>query len=98
VATLHITMEEGFEDDEVVVALDGAELLRRSLSTRMQIGRAGAVEATVEPGAHTVSVSARGAAAQIPVEVEDELFLGVSLSRSGDAIEHRVSREPFGYA
>jgi hypothetical protein len=64
----------------------------------MQIGRAGAVDATVEPGAHTVAVSARGASAQIPVEVEDELYVGISLSRSGEAIEHRVSRQPFGYA
>jgi hypothetical protein len=96
-AVLHLALEEGFHDDEVVVAVDGDELLRRSLSTRMQIGLAEAVDATVEPGPHTVAVSVRGVGAEIPVEVEDELYVGISLSRSGDAIEHRVSRGPFGY-
>ena len=96
-AALHVALEEGFEDDEVVVAVDGEELLRQSLSTRMQLGLAKAVDAPVEPGPHTVAVSARGVSAEIAVEVEDELYLGISLSRSGDAIEHRVSPQPFGY-
>ena len=97
-AVLHIALEEGFSDDEVTVAVDDAEVLRRAgLSTRMQLGLAEATDATVEPGRHVVSVSVRGISQAIEVEVEHELFLGISLSRSGDAIEHRVSDQPFGY-
>jgi hypothetical protein len=96
-AVLHIALESGFSGDEVVVAVDGKEVLRETLSTRMQIGLAEEVHVPVEPGRHTVSVSARGAAADVAVQVEDELYLGASLSRSGDAIEHRVGPQPFGY-
>jgi hypothetical protein len=96
-AVLHIALEEGFSDDEIVVAVDQAEVLHRAgVSTRMQLGLADATDATVDPGRHLVTVSARGSSRSIDIEVEDELFLGISLSRSG-ALEHRISREPFGY-
>jgi hypothetical protein len=94
---LHIALEEGFSDDEVTVGVDGREVLHReAVSTRMQVGLADSADATVPPGRHVVTVSARGASRSIDVELEDQLFLGISLSRSG-AIEHRVSRERFGY-
>jgi hypothetical protein len=97
VAVLHIALEEGFSDDEVAVSVDDAEVLHRTdVSTRMQLGLADATDATVEPGRHVVVVTARGASQSIDVEVEDELFVGISLSRSG-VIEHRTSRQPFGY-
>jgi hypothetical protein len=96
-AVLHLALEEGFDDDEVVVAVDGKEVVRaNSVSTRMQIGLAQATDVPVDPGRHTVAVSARGTTAQIEIDVEDELRLGISLGRSGE-LEHRVSREPFGY-
>ncbi len=96
---LHLALEEGFEDDDVTIAVDGEEVVRAgAVRTRMQTGLASASDAKVAGGRHTVTVQARGASASIDVDVEDELYLGVSLSRSGDAIEHRVSREPFGYA
>ena len=97
-AVLHIALEEGFSDDQVAVSVDDGEVLRREgVSTRMQLGLADSADATVEPGRHVVTVSARGASQTIDVEVEDEVFLGISLSRSGDAIEHRLSGQPFGY-
>ncbi len=96
-ADLHIALEEGFRDDEVVVSLDDTEVLRRTgVSTRMQIGLAEAIDVAVEPGSHAVTVAARGMSQTIDVEVRDRLYLGVSLSRSG-AIEHRISRQRFGY-
>jgi hypothetical protein len=97
-AVLHLALEEGFEDDDVVIAVDGEEALRaEAVRTRMQTGLARAGDVPVPDGRHTVTVQARGASASIDVDVAGELYLGVSLSRSGDAIEHRVSREPFGY-
>ena len=92
-AVLHIALREGFSDDELTLSVDGREVLHRTgVSTRLQIGLAEAVE----PGRRAVTVSARGKSESIDVEVEDELYLGISLSRSG-TIEHRVSRERFGY-
>jgi hypothetical protein len=94
---LHIALQEGFSDDEVAVSVDGKEVLHRTgVSTRLQIGLAEAIDVAVDPGRHTVTVSAHGKSGTIDVEMEDELHLGISLSRSG-AIEHRISRERFGY-
>lgn len=96
-AVLHIALQEGFSDDDVTVTVDGKEVLHgTAVSTRMQIGLAEATDVTLAPGRHAVTVSARGASESIDVEVEDELHLGISLSRSG-AIEHRISRRRFGY-
>ena len=96
-AVLHIALEEGFSEDEVDVSVDGSEVLNRTgLSTRMQIGLAEATAVAVQPGRHAVEVSARGASQSIDVEVEDELYVGISLDRAG-TIQHRISRERFGY-
>lgn len=96
-AVLHIALEEGFSDDAVAVSVDDTEVLNRAdVRTRMQLGLADTVDATVEPGRHVVMVTARGASESVDVEVEDELFVGISLSRSG-VIEHRTSDRPFGY-
>ena len=98
-AVLHLALQEGFTGDEVTVTVDGEQVLHRTeVATRTQIGLAERTDLTVEPGRHTVTVSARGASASIDVDVDvaDTAYLGISLDRSG-AIEHRVSREPFRY-
>jgi hypothetical protein len=96
-AVLHLALEEGFSDDAVVVAVDREEVLRaESVSTRMQIGLAQTADVTVEPGRHTVTAHSRGTSTELVVEVQDELYVGLSLDRSG-AFEHRVSPTPFGY-
>ena len=96
-AVLHLALQEGFTGDEVTVTVYGEKVNHPTVvATRTQIGLAERTDLTVEPGRHTVTVSARGASASIDVDVADEVYLGVSLDRSG-AIEHRVSREPFRY-
>jgi hypothetical protein len=96
-AVLHIALQEGFSDDQVTVSVDGREVLRRmGVSTRLQVGLAEAIDVAVDQGRHAVTVSARSGLESIDVEVQDEIYLGISLGRSG-TIEHRVSRERFGY-
>jgi hypothetical protein len=96
-ALLHLALQEGFDDDEVSVTVEGEQVLHRTgVSTRTQIGLAERVDVTVERGRRTVRVSVRGRSASVDVEIEDEIYVGISLDRSG-AIEHRVSREPFRY-
>ena len=55
---LHVALQEGFEDDTVVLRIADEEVYRRdSLATRMQIGLADSFELTVEEDEAELEVS-----------------------------------------
>jgi hypothetical protein len=98
VATLNIALREGFSGQPVVVRVDGEERFRAGeLRTRMQIGLAQEVPVEVDPGRHTVEVVAGDVATSLDVDVSEQAHVGVSLARSQDRFETRVSDRPFGY-
>jgi hypothetical protein len=97
-ATLRVDFQDGFEEDEVVVSVDGVERARRAgLTTKRVIGLAGKETIDVEPGRRTVlvSVPSRGFDTHINVNVVDAAYLGVSIIAGGIVVI--VRGEPFGY-
>lgn len=98
VGTLHVALEEGFVDDEVVVRVDDDEVLSERVRTRMQLGLAETVDVDVDRPACrlTVDVPGRGATTELEVETADDVWVGVSLTAHG-GLESRVSATPFGY-
>ena len=97
-ATLNIALQEGFSGQPVVVRVDGEERFRADdVRTRMQIGLAKQVPVEVDPGRHAVEVVAGDVATSLEVDVADQAHVGVSLARSQDRLETRVSDRPFGY-
>lgn len=55
---LTLDLQEGFEGDQVVMAIDGREVFRKTgVRTRLQIGLAERVKLDVEPGRHNLRVS-----------------------------------------
>jgi hypothetical protein len=95
---LSVALEEGFEDDAVVVEVNGRKVFEQDgVSTRTQIGLAVSFEVPIDqPDAVTeVRLPARGAAGQTRCTVVDRLYVGVSV-QSGDVV-FRTSEEPFGY-
>ncbi|HEV7573582.1 MAG TPA: hypothetical protein VGQ21_18965 [Thermoanaerobaculia bacterium] len=97
-ATLRVDFQDGFEDDEVVVTVDGDERVRRAgLTTKRVIGLAGKETIDVEQGRRSVlvSVPSRGFGTQIHVNVDEAAYLGVSIMAGG--IVAIVRGEPFGY-
>jgi hypothetical protein len=98
VATLNIALQEGFSGQQVVVRVDGEERFRADdVRTRMQIGLAQEVPVQVDPGRHAVEVVAGTVTASLEVDVPGQAHVGVSLARSQDRLETRVSDQPFGY-
>jgi hypothetical protein len=97
-ATLRVDFQDGFENDEVVVSIDGRERVRRAgLTTKRVIGLAGHEIIDVEPGKRTVlvSVPSRGFGTQIHVDVKEAAYVGVSIMTGGIAV---IARDkPFGY-
>ena len=97
-ATLNIALQEGFSGQPVVVRVDGEERFRaEEVRTRMQIGLAQRVPVEVAPGRHAIEVVAADVATSLDVDVADQAYVGVSLARSQDRLETRVSDRPFGY-
>jgi hypothetical protein len=99
---IHVAIQEGFQNDTLVVQLDGAEVYRRAgLKTRMQIGLADSFDLDAAPGPAElrVEVPTRNAGVTIRVEVPavGELYVGVSVSPDG-AITYQSTDEPFRYA
>lgn len=98
-ALLHVALQEGFEGDRVVVHVNGREVFAKDdVRTMLQIGLADSFDVEV-PGGPTkisVEVASRGAAESFDVDVQDQAYAGLSLTREGDLVP-AVSREPFGY-
>ena len=98
-SSIRVALQDGFEDDTVVVKVNGKEVFKReNIKTKRQIGKAASFEVEAEEGSVSVEVSLplKNLSETIAVKVSDKVFLGVSVVE--DKIEHKVSSEPFRYA
>ena len=97
-ALLHMALQEGFEDETVVVRAAGREVFRKdNVRTKLQIGLADSFDVNVEGSPATIEIDLpnQGLAESIELQAPNTVYLGVSLI--GGKIQHRISREPFGY-
>ena len=98
-ATIRIALQDGFEDDTVVIAVNGKEVFnQKNVKTKRQIGKAAACELELAHGTAEVEVSLplRKLSDRIAVKISDDVYVGISLAEG--RIEHRISSEPFRYA
>jgi len=98
-ATIRIALQDGFEDETVVISVNGEEVFnQKNVKTKRQIGKATGFELKLEPGSADVEVSLplRKLSDHIAVKVSGDVYLGISLVEG--RIEHRISSEPFRYA
>lgn len=97
--TLHIELQEGFQDDAVEVRVNGAEVLRNGhVKTRLQTGFAAAASVEVDAGSVAVEVALPAAARRghIDLTLSAPVWLGVSL-QADRAVHFTVSQTAFGY-
>ena len=99
-ARLKIALQEGFENDDVVILVNGWEIYERdSVSTQTQIALAASVVTDVPSGRSTaeIEVSTRLLKAEFSVSTDgNDVTVEVSLESSG--IRHRVLQKNHGYA
>jgi len=93
--TLHLAFEDGFEGDEVVVALDGRELarakgLKSSLATALAATHS--VQVGPERGELSVSVTGKGLQAALAIDLAATPHLGIAV-REGRLVL-RASADP----
>ena len=97
--TIRIALQDGFEDDSVVIKVNDKEVFKNeSVKTKRQIGKAASFDLEVNEGATNVEISLplKKLSETIDLKVSGEVYLGISLVE--DRIEHRISSEPFRYA
>lgn len=83
---LQIALQDGFENDTVVIRVDGSEVFRRDgVTTRTQLSLAESIE--VEPEQATARVEVRlpdrDAGETVEVDLEACNFLGISIAPDG---------------
>ena len=79
---LHLVLEDGFQDDTVVVRVEGRELIRwDGVTTRTQLSHAGDAEVEVPGGrvALEVEVPTKGVSDRVEVDAAQTPVVGLSL-------------------
>ncbi len=98
--TLFIDLREGFENDEVIVNVDGKEVYRREeVKTRYQLGLADEIKMPVAPDgtvAIEVLLPRKNLSQQLTVPISGDTYVGVSVARDG-SLECQWQAEPFFY-
>lgn len=98
--TLTLALQEGFDDDIVVISAAGKVQERlEHVSTRNQIGLAREVTVTVPADAKALRIAlpGKGIEQEVALDGQDGGHLGASVDPASGQITVRRSAEPFGY-
>lgn len=96
---LHIALQDGFLNDEVIIQVNDEEVFHESqVKTRFQIGLAASFETNVPEGSVNVKVTLpeKKLAQSTLLEISAPTYLGISITADGKLVFH-VSNEQFRY-
>jgi hypothetical protein len=96
---LHIALQDGFDQDTVVVRVNGQEVFNTpGVTTRLQLGVARAFVVDAPEGLIDLQIvlPLKNVSESLRLQVSHPLHVGFSVSRDG-RLTHRLSSEPFGY-
>ena len=97
-AALHIALQDGFDEEPVVVLVDEEEVYRRDeVQTDYRIGLADSFEMPLPASPFTVTVRlpARSLTDAITLDADATVYVGVSCQDG--ALLFQTSEQPFGY-
>ena len=97
-ATLNLALEEGFDNDRVIVSVNSKRFERSGVTTKLQIGLAEQFETDVADGqvAIDVELPERSIKRNYKLDAADTVYVGIS--REGQTRRFRHSSQLFGYA
>lgn len=100
-SNLQIDLQEGFDGEPVVIRVNGTEVFRGEVSTRLQIGLAEQIKVNVPAGQVDVIVELpqRAVSASTNVSIPDVKYIGVSVEddREDSKLLFRATGEFFRY-
>ena len=96
---LHIALQEGFVDDDVVIKVNRTKVYQKNMvKTRFQIGLADYVDLDISKKKATITVSlpSKDLSNSIQVDLSSPVYLGVSITMEHQ-VDFKVSSTPYGY-
>ncbi len=96
---LQLDLQEGFDDDTIVILIDGKEAWRKKgVKTRYQIGLAESFSTTVPTGTVKITIEQpdRHQSQNIILQVDVQTYVGVVRNDDG-SITHLEQNHPFHY-
>jgi hypothetical protein len=96
-ATVNIALEEGFDNDRVLVSVNGKHFERSGVTTKLQTGLAEQFETEVPDGKVTIAVDLpqRSINGNYAVEATETVFVGISAD--SQTLRFRHASHTFGY-
>lgn len=95
---LHVALQEGFDNDNVLMRLNDEPIYESArVTTDLRIGRADAVDVPLGEGRLRLSVFLPDRDLTGSVVIQSKKIVHVGVSVHGDTIEFTVSDRPFGY-
>ena len=97
--TLQLDLQEGFDDNNIVILIDGKEAwLKKGVKTRYQIGLADSFSTTVPAGTVKITIEQpdRHQSHNISLQVDVQTYVGVVRNDDG-SITHKEQIQPFHY-
>jgi len=95
---LKIDLQDGFNEDSVIIDINGHEIFRgQKVSTKLLLGFADIIETQVPEGNSEIRISLpdRSMESRISLHIEKDTYLGISLTKKG--VESHFSETPFPY-
>lgn len=95
---LHIAFQNGFEDDLVILQIDGREVFQKEgLKTNLLLGYADSIEVQVPEGSVEVKLilPLKNLSEIIELKLSADAYLGLSIHNN--KVDYIVSKKPFGY-
>jgi hypothetical protein len=96
---LHISLQDGFLNDEVIIQVNEEEKFHKSqVKTRFQVGLATSFETDVPDGSVNVKVTLpeKNLTQSTVLEISAPTYLGISITADGQ-IDFQMSNEQFRY-
>jgi hypothetical protein len=96
--TIGIDLQEGFENDQVVIVINAQEVYRQDkVLTKLLLGYAETMTFQVSKGNSTITIALpqKMQEKKIELDLKQNFYLGVSLTPTG--LEYIISDKPFFY-
>jgi len=96
--TLRIDLQDGFDNDDVCIKVNGREVYHhRDVTTKLLLGLADTIETKAEDGSAVVEITVptRKLSRTDKVDVKGDTYVGACVQRGG--LRLLVSSTPFGY-
>jgi hypothetical protein len=96
---LAFSVQSDFDNDEIVITVDGREVMRKVVTTNHTIGAAlnGQAALNLVRGTHSVAIVVNGTGFLTSVTLDANLYIGINYDRDENKISIVESLQPFAY-